>query len=90
MCFDGTWPDAPHRILKNPTLEAWDAAGRPEPGSRPGDRDIVLRLDDVSIPRYSAMPPMRGMVGDIGAAALYAGATSPPIGKSRFDPATTP
>lgn len=73
LCFDGTWPDAPHRILQNSTLEAWDNAGRPEPGSRPGEVDIVLRSDDVSFPRYSVMPPMRGMVGDIGSAALYAG-----------------
>ena len=73
LCFDGTWPDAPHRILQNSTLAAWDSAGQPKPGSRPGEGDIVLKSDDVSFPRYSVMPPIRGMVGDIGSAALYAG-----------------
>ena len=73
LCFDGTWPDAPHRILQNSTLAAWDSAGQPDPGSRPGEGDIVLKSDDVSFPRYSVMPPIRGMVGDIGSAALYAG-----------------
>ena len=27
--FDGGWPDAPHRVLRNATLTAWEAAGRP-------------------------------------------------------------
>lgn len=25
--FDRRWPDAPHRTLRNPTVEAWEAAG---------------------------------------------------------------
>ena len=40
------WRDAPHRSLKNRTYEMWDAAGRPAPGSRPGEGDVIgtLRL----------------------------------------------
>lgn len=34
--FDGGWPDAPHRFLKNKTYHEWVAAGRPPPGRRPG------------------------------------------------------
>jgi NAD(P)H-dependent flavin oxidoreductase YrpB (nitropropane dioxygenase family) len=28
-CFDGGWPDAPHRVVRNTTLDGWGAAGRP-------------------------------------------------------------
>lgn len=34
--FDGGWPDAPHRFLKNKTYDEWVAAGRPPSGKRPG------------------------------------------------------
>jgi NAD(P)H-dependent flavin oxidoreductase YrpB (nitropropane dioxygenase family) len=72
-CFDIGWPRAPHRNLRNSTFTAWEAAGRPEPGSHPGEGDIVLRSAEVEIPRYSAVPPRRDMQGDIDAAVLYAG-----------------
>ena len=39
--FDGGWPDAPARTLRNPTIEAWEAAGRPAPGARPGEGDVI-------------------------------------------------
>ncbi len=74
LCFDGMWPDDPHRILNNSTLKAWEKAGRPDEGNRPGEADIVLRLGEVSLPRYSSMPPSQGMTGEIEAAAMYAGA----------------
>jgi len=73
MCFDGGWPSAPHRTLKNSTFEAWSAASRPEAGARPGEGDLVLRFGEMTFPRYSAMHPMEGMTGDMEAAALYAG-----------------
>jgi NAD(P)H-dependent flavin oxidoreductase YrpB (nitropropane dioxygenase family) len=72
-CFEIDWPDAPHRHLKNATFTAWDAAGRPGPGARPGEGDVVLRAGADEIPRYSVMPPQRGMTGDIRGAVLYAG-----------------
>ncbi|MDB5443017.1 MAG: 2-nitropropane dioxygenase, partial [Phenylobacterium sp.] len=30
--FDVGWPDAPHRVLRNATVDAWEAAGRPATG----------------------------------------------------------
>jgi nitronate monooxygenase len=72
--FDIGWPDAPLRALSNSTYRAWDEAGQPAPGTRPGEGDVILRMsDDVEIPRYAAMPPMRGMEGEIEAAVMYAG-----------------
>ncbi len=41
--FDGGWPDAPHRVLVNETLENWKAAGSPPPGARPGEGHEPLR-----------------------------------------------
>jgi nitronate monooxygenase len=73
VCFDIGWPDAPHRHLKNTTYTAWEDAGRPAPGARPGEGELVLRMGDVEFPRYSVMPPQHGMVGDIRAAVMYAG-----------------
>lgn len=72
-CFDGGWPDAPHRNLKNSTFAAWDRAGRPAPGARPGEGEVVLRLGTVAIERYAATPPRRDMSGDAEAAVMYAG-----------------
>src|SRR5207247_10013834 len=35
--YDGDWPNAPHRTLRNKTFAEWEAAGSPPPGSRPGE-----------------------------------------------------
>jgi NAD(P)H-dependent flavin oxidoreductase YrpB (nitropropane dioxygenase family) len=72
--FDGGWPDAPHRVLRNSTLEAWERAGRPEAPERPGEGDVVAHAPDGSpMLRYGAMPPIAGAIGDVEALALYAG-----------------
>ena len=39
--FDGGWPGAPHRFLKNRTYREWVAAGRPPSGKRPGAGDEI-------------------------------------------------
>jgi NAD(P)H-dependent flavin oxidoreductase YrpB (nitropropane dioxygenase family) len=39
--FDVGWPKAPHRVLRNATVAAWEAAGRPESGKRPGEGEVV-------------------------------------------------
>jgi nitronate monooxygenase len=39
--FDVGWPDQPHRVLRNSTVEAWEAAGRPPSGERPGEGEPV-------------------------------------------------
>ena len=36
-CFDGGWPDAPHRVIRNSTLAGWEAARCPAAPDRPGE-----------------------------------------------------
>lgn len=73
-CFDGLWPDAPHRVLVNSTYRMWRDAGFPEIGSRPGEGDIVMHTPGgMPIERYSAATAVAGVSGEIEAAALYAG-----------------
>jgi nitronate monooxygenase len=72
--FDVGWPDAPHRTLRNSTVQAWEAAGRPEPGRRPGEGEPVAAQEDTSeVVRYSVSDPVPGMTGELEALALYAG-----------------
>jgi nitronate monooxygenase len=71
--FDGGWPDAPHRVLRNSTYRRWDDAGRPPPGSRPGEGDVVARVGGVEIERYAADEPRRETTGELEAMCLYAG-----------------
>ena len=71
--FDGGWPEAPHRVLRNSTYRAWDDAGRPAVGSRPGEGEVVARHGDVEIERYAADEPRRATTGDLEAMCLYAG-----------------
>jgi NAD(P)H-dependent flavin oxidoreductase YrpB (nitropropane dioxygenase family) len=72
--FDVGWPDAPHRVLRNATLDAWTAAGSPPPGRRPGEGETVARRRGAPIPRYSDAQPTRDTDGDVTAMAMYAGA----------------
>lgn len=73
-CFDGMWPDAPHRVLRNSTYEMWDAAGQPAEGQRPGEGDAILAFPNgTKLPRYFVMTPGQGMTGEIEASAMYAG-----------------
>jgi nitronate monooxygenase len=72
-CFDGGWPDAPHRVLRNSTYRRWDAAGRPAAGSRPGEGDVVADHGGTTIVRYAADEPRRATTGDLEAMCLYAG-----------------
>lgn len=73
--FDGGWPDAPHRTLRNSTIDAWEAAGRPPSGRRPGEGDIVARdeVDNSPIHRYDSTSPRMGAAGDIEALPQWAG-----------------
>src|SRR3954452_9335664 len=53
--FDRGWPDAPHRTLRNSTVEAWEQASRPPSGSRPGGADeAASRPDGSPTTRYAA------------------------------------
>lgn len=71
--FDRGWSDAPHRVIRNETLAAWEAAGKPERGRRPGDGDHIASRNGRPVLRYDFVLPTRDTVGDISAMAMYAG-----------------
>lgn len=74
VCFDGGWPGAPHRAIRNSTLASWDAAGRPDAPDRPGEGTVVAIDASGGHHRlYGDMMPLPGMSGDVEAMALYAG-----------------
>jgi len=71
------WPDAPHRTLKNRTFARWDAAGRPDPGHRPGEGEVIgtqrLPWAEVRQRRYAVGMPTPAFDGDPEDAPLWAG-----------------
>jgi len=67
--FDGGWPEAPHRVLRNSTFDRWQAAGSPPPGERPGEGEEVAS----GVLRYSSDLPTASSEGDLEAMAMYAG-----------------
>jgi nitronate monooxygenase len=77
--YDISWPGAPTRTPRNRTFDEWEAAGRPPPGRRPGERTFVgvLRLssgEKVEFPRYAgAGSPLVGFDGDFDYPAMWAG-----------------
>src|SRR5436190_1682561 len=74
--YEVGWPDAPHRAIHNSTAERWEAAGRPAPGSRPGEGEVIAHFAwGEPILRYSPAPPMVGTTGEIEALSLWAGQT---------------
>jgi NAD(P)H-dependent flavin oxidoreductase YrpB (nitropropane dioxygenase family) len=71
--FDGGWPAATGRTLRNTTIESWEAAGRPTK-DRPGEGDIVATWrDGEPILRYESAAPVDTIVGDIEALSMWAG-----------------
>jgi nitronate monooxygenase len=72
--YEVGWPDSPHRALRNSTAKAWEAAGRPPPGQRPGEGDVIAHFaSGESIVRYEPAPPMVGTAGEIEALSMWAG-----------------
>jgi nitronate monooxygenase len=72
--YEVGWPDSPHRAIHNSTAEAWEAAGRPPPGSRPGEGEVIAHFaSGEPILRYSPAPPLVGVTGEIEALSLWAG-----------------
>jgi nitronate monooxygenase len=72
--YEVGWPDASHRALHNSTAERWEAAGRPPPGSRPGEGEVIAHFPTGEpIVRYSPAPPLVGTTGEIEALSLWAG-----------------
>jgi NAD(P)H-dependent flavin oxidoreductase YrpB (nitropropane dioxygenase family) len=72
--FDVRWPNAPHRTLRNRTVDAWEAAGRPPSGKRPGEGDVIATSRSAGpIVRYQSYTPGADAEGDIDALSLWAG-----------------
>ncbi|MGH2894417.1 MAG: nitronate monooxygenase, partial [Solirubrobacteraceae bacterium] len=72
--FSGGWPDAAHRVLRNATLSAWEAAGRPAAPRRPGEGEVVATAPNgAALERYHMAMPQAGTDGDVEEMALYAG-----------------
>lgn len=75
--FDGGWPDAPHRVIRNSTVAAWEAAGRPQPGKRPGEGEVIAVSSSLGdMMRYGAHTPRADVTGDVEALSMWAGQTS--------------
>jgi nitronate monooxygenase len=73
-CFEGGWPNAPHRALRNRTFVMWDAAGCPPAGKRPGEGDVLARRPDGSpVLRYQSASCGREVQGAVEECALFAG-----------------
>jgi NAD(P)H-dependent flavin oxidoreductase YrpB (nitropropane dioxygenase family) len=76
--YDLWWPDAPHRTLRNKTLQEWEAAGRPPPGQRPEEGVPIGTFrspsgERVPWPRYAVGVATADFDGDIDYAPLWAG-----------------
>ena len=64
--FDRGWENAPHRVLRNRTVEQWEAAGRPAFGQRPGEGEAIARSSaGAPVVRYQAHTPSAGTEGEI-------------------------
>ena len=61
-------------MLRNSTVAAWERAGSPPPGRRPGEGQVLAhRADGSPVVRYSDDTPLAATTGDLEALALYAG-----------------
>ena len=72
--YDVSWPNAPHRALKNTTSEEWKNAGASSPGSRPGEKQVIgQRPNGENVVRYQSYTPLPGTQGDVEAMSLWSG-----------------
>jgi nitronate monooxygenase len=79
--FDGGWPNAPHRVLRNGTLDDWEAAGKPPPGRRPGEGEPVASRAGRPVVRYDDAQPTRDTTGSVELMAMYAGTSADAVQK---------
>lgn len=78
LLYDVWWPNAPHRTLRNKTIDEWEAAGRPPSGSRPGEGTPIGHYttstgERIDWPRYAIGVAGPDFDGDIEYAPLWAG-----------------
>jgi NAD(P)H-dependent flavin oxidoreductase YrpB (nitropropane dioxygenase family) len=72
--FDVSWPNAPHRALRNQTVQCWEAAERPAAGQRPGEGEVIATSRSQGpIVGYRCYTPGDDAEGDIDALSLWAG-----------------
>jgi nitronate monooxygenase len=72
--FDIGWPNAPHRTLRNATIDDWLAAGAPPPGQRPGEGEILATWPDgTEVVRYSSVSARDSLTGRIDDLSLWCG-----------------
>jgi nitronate monooxygenase len=72
--YEVGWPNASHRAIHNSTAEMWEAAGRPAPGGRPREGEVIAHFaSGEPIVRYEPAPPMVGTTGEIEPLSLWAG-----------------
>ena len=75
--FDGGWPNAPHRTLRNRVVEEWEAAGRPPSGERPGEGTVIGTVSRAGairdVQRYYAIMVTPEFTGSIEYVPLWAG-----------------
>ena len=77
VCFDGDWPYSAHRVLRNSTLENWEASGCSTHGDRPGEGDTVaMTANGEPILRYDSAAPRDDYQGNIESMCLYSGTGS--------------
>lgn len=73
-CFDGGWPNATHRVIRNSLFNAWESAGRPQPGGRLRENQLLTE-GDVSgeIMKYAFSKQMKAFqISDVSDWCLYA------------------
>ncbi len=75
VCFRDGWENAPTGVLRNRTVEMWEAAGCPPPGRRPGEGDVLTTNATTGLVkrRYSIGAPRREDRGEVLDLPLYAG-----------------
>lgn len=72
--FDSGSKDVPGRVIENETTRMWVSAGRPAPGKRPREGEvIIIDKTNTQIKRYQAYAMRSEMRGKITAAPLWAG-----------------
>ena len=74
-CFDGGWPNATHRVIRNQLFSSWESAGCPQPGGRPGENQLLAGdSTGYEIKKYDFSNPKKAFaISDVSDWCLYAG-----------------
>ena len=72
--FNIGWDNAPHRVIRNSTVEAWEKSGNLPVGKRPNECEIIaMKQNGAIIERYADDIPTNTTTGNLEALAIYAG-----------------